>query len=114
MLQMPRVEFKHPCNGGVRVCLRAGSEALQVLAGRAVARAQPPAQPGLDKRVEVAIEDGLRIADLEPRALVLHERAWLQHVLKNLRPELVRHHLPANLLLPARGLTLLGFGEARL
>src|SRR5439155_3156560 len=73
---------------------------------------QAPAKPAFDERVDLAVEHRLRVPDLEPGAHVLDQCVRLEHVVPNLRSELRRHHLPADLVEVRRGLLLLALEQA--
>src|SRR5436190_9769700 len=97
---------KHVCNGGPKRCLR--------LSHCRTALAQPPAEPALDERIDIAVQNGLRVAHLEAGPNVLHKRVGLKHVVADLRSELGRHDLAADLVELRRSLLLLALKEARL
>src|SRR5437870_8513708 len=56
-------------------------------------------QSGLDEAVEIAVQDGPGVAELDPRAVVLHQGVRVQYVAAYLIPPLRRPVLPAELLL---------------
>src|SRR5436305_7787889 len=60
-----------------------------------------PLEPGLDERIEVAVEDAVGVADLGAGAVVLDQAVGLQHVAADLAP-------PGDLLLLPLALGLLG------
>src|SRR3982075_4157553 len=68
---------------------------------------QPPAQPGLDERVDLAVQHRLGVADLQAGPDVLDQGVRLQDVVPDLGPELGRQELAPDLVHLLRGLLLL-------
>src|SRR3954469_17161602 len=54
-----------------------------------------PRQRGLDEHVDIAIEHSRRVADLDARAVVLHDRVGVKHVRADLASPIGRAHLAA-------------------
>src|SRR5215469_6791322 len=77
------------------------------------ALAQAPPQPGLDERLQLAVQHRLDVADLHAGPNVLDERVGLQHVVPDLVAEVGRHHLAAQLIAPPGGLLLLVLEQPR-
>src|SRR5690348_11750245 len=84
------------------------------LVGARSVLAGPPAQPGLDERIDLSVEHSLGVAYLLAGSHILDQRVWLQHVVADLRAELGRQDLAANLVEMLGGLLLLALKQAGL
>src|SRR5215471_12287017 len=81
--------------------------------GAGCALTQAPAQPALDKGLELAIEDGLDVANLDSSPYVFDQRVRLHDIVADLASELGWHDVAPQRFSPAGGLLLLVLEQPR-